>query len=271
MLLRLKKYQKNENICHPEKIYNFSPVISKLQLATTSTLVIFEINDVLIIPSNHDDDFSYPYRAELLTSMLTRLKKNADVLQSIILSSTKYVLVDDEIKNIFNILQSKHIPAIALTSINTGKFGIIPSMENLTIKTLKNVGISFKALATKFKNTSKNSTSPNEPLLKSGIVFTSNFDKGEALSYMFRKHNYYPKNIISIDNNLNSFESLKTLCMELNINFCAFDYNKSPLIPPPTIDPQLEKLRFEILEKQLVWLSYKQLNSILFHTTTGQI
>jgi Protein of unknown function (DUF2608) len=62
-----------------------------------------------------------------------------------------------------------------------------------------------------------------------------------------------------LDDLFENIESLKQLCFELNINFYGFHYKAVSLIPLPTIDEDLEKLRFAILEKEFTWLSLQKL------------
>ncbi len=46
-----------------------------------------------------------------------------------------------------------------------------------------------------------------DPMLKSGVVFTSGLDKGIVLEYIFEKYNYYPKNVIFVDDLIENIES----------------------------------------------------------------
>ncbi|MGI9215313.1 MAG: DUF2608 domain-containing protein, partial [Gammaproteobacteria bacterium] len=97
------------------------------------------------------------------------------------------------------------------------------------------------------------------PMLKSGIIFTSGLDKGIVLEYILKKYNYYPKTIIFIDDLIENVKSLQQICFKLNIDFYGFHYRAASLIPLPNIDENLEKLRFAILEKEFTWLNYEKL------------
>ncbi len=96
-------------------------------------------------------------------------------------------------------------------------------------------------------------------MLKSGIVFISRLDKVIVLEYIFKKYNYYPKIVILLDDLIENVESLQQTCFKLNIDFYGFHYKAASLIPLPAIDEDLEKLRFEILEKEFTWLSHEKL------------
>ena len=250
------------------EIYNFTKLAKILKLATKDHLVIFDVDDVLIMPSE-EDDFRHPYRAQLWQSISNRLMPTkAEHLYSNILSAIKRTLIESRIVNIFNHLQSQKIPAIALTAMGTGNFGIINDMEALRFKELNKVGISFKPL-TPLKDEQLAPELKGKdivfkhcagiPKLKDGIIFTAGIDKGLVLEYMFNKYNYYPKAIIFIDDVLENLKSLQKSCTKLKIDFCGFHYRAVSLMSLPAIDENLEKLRFNILEQGGGWLSYKKL------------
>lgn len=153
-------------------------------------------------------------------------------------------------------------------------------MEDLRIKELQSVEIDFTNL-TPFQG----ELSINElknihgiPMLKAGIILTAEVDKAKVLEYILRQKNYYPKKIVFIDDQLNNLESLEKLCAKLKIKFEGFHYTAVSLMTTSVVDEQLEKLRFEILEKEHRWLSYKELtsrmnipDSISYHTKNQEI
>jgi len=252
------------------EIDNFISLEKTLKLTNKDTLVVFDVDNVLIMPSE-EDDFRHPYRAQLLESITNQLiPQKKEFLDSIILSATKRILVEPRIINIFNHLNLQQIPTIALTAMGTGKFGIIKKMEDLRFMELHKVGISFKSLtplngeqlAPKLKGTNivfENCT--GTPKLKDGIIFSAGVDKSVILEYMFSKYNYYPKAIIFVDDVLENIKSLQKLCIKLKIDFCGFHYTAVSFMPLPVINENLERLRFNILEKDGVWLSSNKLTN----------
>lgn len=253
-----------------KEIYNFNPIKNLFQLANHNTLFIFDVDNVLITPSN-EDDFRHPYRIKLWQSIMNKATKNRiDLLESSIFSSTKQVIVESQIIKIFKELSLHKIPTVALTAMGTGKFGMIQKKEEFRVKELNRLGFSFSALtplqeeqeAPHLENTHivlPHSICNGIPLLKSGIIFTAGVDKGTVLEYMFRKHNYFPEKIIFIDDYMNNITSLERLCIKLKINFYGFHYKAVSLIPLPIIKESLETLRFKILEQECKWLSYDKL------------
>lgn len=251
-----------------QKIYNFAPVIKMLKLSNKDTLVIFDVDDVLIRPGS-DDDFKHPCRTLLWQEIKRRSTPNKiEFLHSSILSATKQYLTDPQIIDIFNYLKSQNIPTVALTAMGTGNFGIIEKMEDIRVNELNDLGISFlpltplqdELLIPELENTNMIfENCKGTPILKQGIIFTAVVDKGVVLKTILHKYNYYPKTIIFVDDYINNLESLKQLCIELEINFYGFHYKAASLRSLPNINEDLEKLLFKNLEQNLYWLNYEKL------------
>lgn len=261
------------NPCSIREIDNFIPVIKTLPLLVAkNTLMIFDVDSVLIMPDNNND-FRHPYRAQLWQELKNRLpKQQIEILHSKILSTIKWQLLESRIIKMFNCLKFQHIPTIALTAMGAGKYGAIKKMENFRINGLNSVDLSFAALtplkgeqlvivSDQIDLENKDHSSNGIPMLKNGIIFTAQIDKGIVLEYMLHKYNYYPKKIIFVDNHFVNVESLRQLCIKLKIEFNGFHYIATSFIPLPLINEHFEKLRFNTLEKEEVWLSYTQLEN----------
>ena len=154
--------------------------------------------------------------------------------------------------------------------MDAGRFGVIKKMYDFRFKQLNSVNLSFENLTPladehvmlELAKSNKKFLDLNckgNPILKSGIIFTSGLDKGMVLEYILKKYNYYPKIIIFIDDLIENIKSLQKTCFKLNIDFYGFHYRAASLIPLSKIDENLEKLRFAILEKEFTWLSYDKL------------
>lgn len=257
-----------------QEIYTFNPIITILKLIKgKNTLVIFDIDDVLIMP-NEDNDFRHPYRAQLWQELQNKLLPDNDkieILQSNIISTIKWQLIEPTILKMFNYLHDYNIPAIGLTAMGTGNFGIIEKKEDFRITGLKSVGLSFASLTplegqevvTQLSNANminKNRyTRTGLPMLKEGIIFTAGVDKGTILEYMLDKHGYYPETIIFVDDLFINIESIHKISLKLIVNFYGFHYKGMSFMPLPNINPKSEELRFKILERECRWFSCQEL------------
>lgn len=124
-----------------------------------------------------------------------------------------------------------NITSVALTTMVTGKLGIINNMVEFRIKDLSKCSISFKSLTPLHGkciiNTLNNITkifpeTKGSPCLDTGIIFTAGSDKSVVLEYVLNNYNYYPKTIIFVDDYLPNLESVKQLCIKLKMNFLGF-------------------------------------------------
>lgn len=266
---------------HVSTVYGQIAKISKItalnkiiQEIDPETLVIFDVDHVIIMPT---DEYSFnrnSYRKHLWKEISSRYpEEEAKFLRSIAILATKWTLVEDDIIKIFSNLKNRNISTIALTAYVTGKFGIIEKMEDLRIKQLNSVGIGFnnstplqgKIVINKLNN------QYGVPMLKSNIIFTTEMDKSKVLQYVFINANYYPKSILFIDDQLNNLESVEKMCENLDIKFKGIHYTAVSNIPEFIIDEDMEKLRFFILEREHRWLSYKELGKLYNNKRVARI
>jgi hypothetical protein len=239
------------------RIFNLAPLKKALEEAKQNTLVIFDVDEVLIIPT---DEFrlTHPYRKILVKNLQERLPySNRELLFSIILNQCDYRLVDPYILTILAIIKNHRIPAIALTKSFVGNLGIVESVSDKMIASLKKLQINFEELSPIKEEIPipEMVKQGKSPLFKEGILMTAKLDKGEALNYLLQKANYYPSEILFIDNDISNLLSIQRICDNLLINFQGFEYRGATYIPEPTLNEAEEKLRFEILEKEHRWIT----------------
>lgn len=243
-------------------ISDFIPLKKLLEEADQDTLVIFDVDHVLIMPTDEYTLNRHPYRKELWKEIEGRLsKEEMKTLYGLTASKAKWRLVDPDIIDIFTHLKERQIPSIALTSIYTGKFGNIEKLEDWRIKHLHDLGFDFFNLTPIKEDILLYELEEQDgvPMLKSGVILTAQIDKGKTLEYILRHNNYYPKTIIFIDDMLNNLESLERLSSKLKIKFHGLHYTAVSNMPIPVINKQIEKLRFQILEKEHKWLNHQEL------------
>lgn len=263
-----KNHKQNNSI---KETFNLEPIMSVLKYVDQNSLIIFDVDDVLIIPTP-EHDFRHPYRINMLKSISKQLTSNEiEILKSIIFVQREVALLDPDINKLFDLLRSVNAPSVALTAMGTGKFGVIDSLVEIRINELNKFNIGFeqitplqgKCIVKDLNNFTKIfSDARGFPCLDSGIIFTAGIDKGVVLEYILHKYNHYPKTIIFVDDYLPNLESLNQLCIKLAINFHGFYYKAASLVPLPKINEKLETLRFKILAQEYLWLNYNKLNRI---------
>lgn len=226
-----------------------------LEQVNQETLVIFDVDHVLIMPTN-EYTLSRPiYRKKLWEKLKKKLpEEKSEYLFSIVVSQAKWKLVDNNTLQIIDYLNYNKIPTIALTSLNTGKLGIINHREDLRIKELSSVGINFTS---PFK---QNKIVIHElkgrygtPMFKDGVILTAEQDKGKVLEYILNNQKYYPKSIIFIDDKLANIRTVENLCKRKKIKFCGIYYRKVANMPKILGNYYKEKDRIRLLEKEYRW------------------
>lgn len=229
--------------------------------ADKETLVIFDVDDVLIAPT---DEFAFrkPIRKKFNKEL--KLKYNQQerkILFSDFFRKRMVRLITPKIIPLLNDLKNKKIPTTALTRWYTGRYGSIELMEALRFKGLDEVGISFVNISP-LKNDIAFpllKTKDGIPMVKNGIILTAFADKGTTLLAVLDKEKLHFKKIIFIDDDLDQIASVKKACEKLGVNFIGIHYTQAQQIPLPKINKTIEKLRFKILEKEHIWLSDKEL------------
>ena len=228
--------------------------------ADHNTLFLFDIDNVVLMD---EDEYrlTHPYREEWIKDIETRLSEDQRALLfSIILEERKVRLVDPNIRNIINELEVRKIPTMALTKLQTDKFGIIEKMQDWRIRELQGINIDFARLSpiTDDIEIRELEVGSGIPLLTQGIILTAERDKADILEYVLANKNYYPESIVFVDDILENLESVQDLCKKLQINFEGFEYKRADEIPEIELDKKNEQIRFKILEQKYRWITDHQ-------------
>lgn len=238
-------------------IDNVELILELIPNLKNHTLLILDIDEVLIMPK---DDFRLDHkeRVDIIKEYSNKYNyEQRKHLFSIILQKQEMCLVDVRIIDVLESLRHHTIPTIAITRAFTGKFGIIDSAGDLLISRLNKLNIDFKNLSPiKEEILIKEMTNAASTLIfKNGILMTANQDKGQALDYLLIETDYYPQEIIFIDDKLENLESLYMLTNKLGMKGQYYEYVGAKNVPLSTLNANQEKLRFEILEYQHQWLT----------------
>lgn len=134
-------------ICFAETIAtsDFEIIEAKVQEADENTLVIFDVDDVLLHPKDQILKIhNKPHAEEIYKQIEARLTQaEAQELYSYSLLQRQNGPVDERIITLIDQIQSKGIKVLALTNCLTGTFGKIDSLEDWRIQELKRVGVSL--------------------------------------------------------------------------------------------------------------------------------
>lgn len=227
------------------------------------SLVLFDVDDVLISPTD-EFNFNSEIRKNIKKTMQQRKDKNEiKLIFSNFFRKRKVKLVNTNIISLLSRIKDQNISASALSAYWTGAFGSIEAMELKRLEEFNQVGISFEDISP-FKQDMKflsYKTNNGTPMIISGVILTALANKGEILDIALQQTESNFKQIIFIDDQIKYLKEVKNFCDKKQIKFIGIHYTESSKSPIPVFDQQKEKYRFDILEKDLVWLSDEELNA----------
>lgn len=245
----------NARIIHTN---DFKVIQNQVQNADVETLVIFDLDDVIMYVK--DQIFhtrNKEYLLKLDRELLQRMSEEEIMkLRLIAILSRQNCLVDQRIIETLRYLNQKGINTIALTHCGTGKKGAIQSREDLKIRELKDLGIDFSILNNLDDNRFPEIISKDgEPLLKSGIIFTGGAEKGEILTTVLSKMHTHPKKIIFIDDKIANIHSVENVAAKNDIEYVGIEYTAIKDDNFEKLNKERADLQFNVLEKEHKWLS----------------
>ncbi len=237
-------------------------VFHHFDTADSTTLAIFDIDLVLVQPSN--PAFQMPNVTRHLgvaRAMLQELsREQKTLLYSLMTINSDAMLIDSSTPQLLQQLHKKGVPSMALTANLTGEFSTVKSMEKWRVATLKRLSVDFSVSAPAqtpitFDNLAKYRSNPSTYL--DGILFTNGtaVSKGEAFLSFLDKTKLSPTKVIFIDDvkeNLTSLESAlqkhSTPIEYHGIHFTGANNYPSKLISEEEFTCQWEKIITQVKE-----------------------
>ena len=131
------------------QVNDMKEVFDAFNDADSNTLVIFDVDMVLIQPSDPAFQMANMKRFSAISKRI--MKEVPTDKQMMFLSlmtiSSDPVLIDDRTPQFLDQIIRRGVPAMALTANLTGKFGTIPNMEQWRVDGLRQLGIDFTKTA----------------------------------------------------------------------------------------------------------------------------
>jgi hypothetical protein len=181
------------------------------------TLILFDIDEV-VISSPKTLDYSWWFLARLFWQYPHyRDTKEFERLDSILWLQWPLALIEPEVVTLIHDLRARGCIVMGLTAMESGAFGIIPSMPVWRYEMLSSMGITFTS---DFGNTAFTDLTPyrgDYPVLYEGILCANNQDKGEVLQAFLLWSGFQPKKVIFFDDLVVNLESVDRLCKKLSL------------------------------------------------------
>jgi hypothetical protein len=238
-------------------VQSFDEIRSELSRADQNTLVVFDVDDVLI---TYEDMVLRPCGARFRPSSWEGIDpKEIPYLMSIMLSSSKTILVEPFLPQLIKTLQLRGVKTMALTAARTGKFGVIDNAEDWRVAVLKGFGIDFSVSFPQGKVIFFDQGGRKESeysLFKEGILFLGNesMTKGKLLVQFLKTSGLTPEKIIFIDDKMAHLISVETEVNAAKIPFQGYQYKGVEQLSG-TFDASVAQTQFACLRKYHKWVS----------------
>lgn len=237
---------------------------SEIKTADKSTLVIFDVQNVLLQPKDQLLKKQNRHHLEKFRKQLkARLgSKEYQELYSLILLQRNTEAVNNKFVQLIRQVQKKDIKTLALTNCRTGQFGKIASMEQKRLYELMNAGYHFHRSWPLIKEQVFHqlfSESSNcSPTFRKGVIFTCRTAKGPALQAFLNYVAFNPRRIIFVDDQMKNIKSVEKIAKCMDISFLGIEYliPKNDKLPLEALERA--KLQFYILEKEHHWISDRE-------------
>jgi phosphoserine phosphatase len=202
-------------------IFESNSIQEILGFVEHDSMVIFDLDNTLVHPQSEVGSaqwFDYMLQQKVRMGLSVE-----DALQELLPLSFKVqnhvdlLPVENDTLHVLDKLRKKGIVTVALTARSD-------TLVTRTIYQLQKIGINFNA-----KNEFNRELTldyPRPVLLKNGIIFCANNDKGSVLFSILTLVNYHPKKIIFVDDKLEHLLEVEKACLRNAVNFIGIRYSK---------------------------------------------
>ncbi len=258
-------------MCPPsviKSVDSFSVLEKQLNTIDTKALVVFDIDNTLIIETDPMDRGFDTERTKAKTvnafyvpgSELDELLDRATQarLWSIYTSVVKRQILDPSILPLIRKLQTKKIKVVALTRFPVGKIGVLDSVDEFRIKNLKKLGIDFRDDTFSDIVFEQFSLEDKHPLFKAGILFTTlACSKGQLLKAFLEKTKFTPTKVIMFDDKITELNSVAKSLKKINILFEGYEY-QGATNEPAYFDKAVAEFQMQYLIDNEEWITSEQ-------------
>ncbi len=243
------------------RIDSYNQVADMLKNIGTDTLVLFDVDDTLIIPADIAmRSKTKEEHQQWLKNTIDTIFKNAphpiSYYEGLADYSTHHsLLVEPIVADIITSLQNRGITVLALTAAWTGSFGSIPFFPQFRLEQLQKLGIDFSKAHIPdaiFKQLPEREGT--YPMLYQGMLCANLQDKGLVLGAFLDYMKWKPSHIIFFED---SYKRVKQVVEEMckrNIPCTGYQYFGFEHVPGE-LDKELTIFQFKYLLDHERWLN----------------
>lgn len=244
------------------RIYRFSEAQKQFEMLDTESLVVFDVDRVLI---ENQDAILQAHNSALFRTLLLQAgghltQGQLNSLVSGISFQSRPKLIEQEIADLILMLEQKNIRVIALTATSIGSIAKIGSIQDWRIKRLQELGLTFSFQNTPFHSFSELIGQGPSPVFKGGILFSATYSKGSVLKAFLQHINWKPSQVLFFDDLFINVSTVNNEMTALGVEkVCSFQYLGANSLAP--VDLEVAKAQIRHLVETGQWLTEKQLKS----------
>lgn len=233
--------------------YTLSVVEDALTNLPEGTVIFIDVDDTLITPQSKFFRSTSPFR-----NLIDQIKQQRDQIPKVewIVShwrlQRKTILVSDEWPQLIDTLK-KSYPVYALTKLDTGRVGVIPSMEKWRYEELKGKGITFTPSCPGISEgiLVEDPSQSFPATFYKGIFMTGSFNKADVLAGFLKTQ--CPPQIVLIDDRPEYLQDAVEECTRQSLRFLGILFKGVELIPGEP-DPQIAQFQKHHLLTDAQWI-----------------
>lgn len=202
-------------------IFESDSIQDVLQFAEHGSMVVFDLDNTLVCPKKEVG--SVQWFDHMLKQKMKRGMGVEDALTELLPLSFEVqnhidlCPVESKTVDVLQELRKKEIVTVALTARSD-------TLVTRTMLQLQEIEIDFNA--ENGFNRELILEYPRPVLLKNGIIFCANNDKGSVLFSILTLVDYHPKKIIFVDDKLDHLFEVERACLRNAVNFIGIRYSK---------------------------------------------
>ncbi|MFH0898317.1 MAG: DUF2608 domain-containing protein [bacterium] len=267
LILLRSSYLFKESSSGPlKKIDTYIEVQKVFDACDKNTLVTFDVDDTLItavdVMANLEIPLWFKIRAIARYPEILTNKTKLEFLISMIFQQARRFVFDPDIVRLIHQIQQQESMVIALTSMESGNYGVIKSMPEWRASMLKSLGIEPSKALDDVILTVFPLYRGQHPCLYKGILCANQVAKGEVLGAFLDHYHLKPLQIISFDDDASALNSITNACAQRKIAFTGYQMLGGRKLYGQW-DTKRALLQLDFLMQHNRWLSDKEADVIL--------
>jgi hypothetical protein len=249
-------------------IDSFAQAADTLSAATSHSLVLFDVREVLYVPSSAvfhvkviEDNTEW--LKETQKTIFQDAKKPEGYYWSIWKQQETPMLVEPSIMQTIADLQNRSVKVMVLTSLMSGSDFAISSLPEWRYTTLKKLGLDFtKAGFPDMVFNELPAKKEQHPILYRGILIASGSPKGQVLGAFLDRTALKPDKVIFFDDSMERVESVAQEMKKRSIPFYGFHYNGARFVPGE-LDKEVATMQMKHLVEHEKWITEDETKAML--------